>query len=174
MSQVFASGGQSIEVSAWATILPMNIPSNFLYDRLVGSPCSPRDSQESSPTPQFKSINSSALNFFFFWCPFLFTCSYPRLSSLQSFKLFISKLPLHLLLHPYFLYIRTSAPGALFKIVPVGRTGTFHIFWDHPWVYCAFLMHTHMHSFNVYWKPTLCANCFARVWESKRKKEQSS
>ena len=26
---------------------------------LVGSPCSPRDSQESSPTPQFKSINSS-------------------------------------------------------------------------------------------------------------------
>ena len=27
-----------------------------------GSPCSPRDSQESSPTPQFKSINSSALS----------------------------------------------------------------------------------------------------------------
>ena len=32
---------------------------------LVGSPCSPRDSQESSPTPQFKSINSSALNFLY-------------------------------------------------------------------------------------------------------------
>ena len=31
---------------------------------LVGSPCSPRDSQESSPTPQFKSINSSVLSFF--------------------------------------------------------------------------------------------------------------
>ena len=30
-------------------------------DGLVGSPCSPRDSQESFPTPQFKSINSSAL-----------------------------------------------------------------------------------------------------------------
>ena len=30
---------------------------------LVGSPCNPRDSQESSPTPQFKSINSSALSF---------------------------------------------------------------------------------------------------------------
>jgi len=28
---------------------------------LVRSSCSPRDSQESSPTPQFKSINSSAL-----------------------------------------------------------------------------------------------------------------
>ena len=31
-------------------------------DGLVGSPCSPRDSQESSPTPQFKSINSSVLS----------------------------------------------------------------------------------------------------------------
>ena len=30
--------------------------------RMVGSPCSPRDSQESSPTPQFKSINSLALS----------------------------------------------------------------------------------------------------------------
>ena len=30
---------------------------------LVGPPCSPRDSQQSSPTPQFKSINSSALSF---------------------------------------------------------------------------------------------------------------
>ena len=34
---------------------------SFTTDWLVGSPCSPRDSQESSPTPQFKSINSSAL-----------------------------------------------------------------------------------------------------------------
>ena len=32
-------------------------------DGLVGSLCSPRDSQESSPTPQFKSINSSRLSF---------------------------------------------------------------------------------------------------------------
>ena len=32
---------------------------------LVGSPCSPRDSQESSPTPQFKSINSLALSFLY-------------------------------------------------------------------------------------------------------------
>ena len=33
----------------------------LLQDGLVGSPCSPRDSQESSPTPQFKS-NSSVLS----------------------------------------------------------------------------------------------------------------
>ena len=37
--------------------------TDFLYDGLVGSPCSPRDSQESSPTPQFKSINSLVLSF---------------------------------------------------------------------------------------------------------------
>ena len=37
--------------------------TDLLQIGLVGSPCSPRDSQESSPTPQFKSINSSALSF---------------------------------------------------------------------------------------------------------------
>ena len=31
--------------------------TDLLYDGLVGSPCSPRDSQESFPTPQFKSNN---------------------------------------------------------------------------------------------------------------------
>ena len=37
--------------------------TDVLQDGLVGSPCSPRDSQESSPTPQFKIINFSALSF---------------------------------------------------------------------------------------------------------------
>ena len=35
---------------------------DLLQNGLVGSPCSPRDSQESSPIPQFKSINSSVLS----------------------------------------------------------------------------------------------------------------
>ena len=35
---------------------------DFLKDGLVWAPCSPKDSQESYPTPQFKSINSSALS----------------------------------------------------------------------------------------------------------------
>ena len=39
--------------------------TDLLYDWLVGSPCSPRHSQESSPAPQFKSINSSALSFLY-------------------------------------------------------------------------------------------------------------
>ena len=36
--------------------------TDFLYDWLVWSPCSPRDSQESSPRSQFESINSLALS----------------------------------------------------------------------------------------------------------------
>ena len=40
-------------------------PRTDLSDGLVGSPCSPRDSQESSPTPQFKSINSLVLSFLY-------------------------------------------------------------------------------------------------------------
>ena len=39
--------------------------TDLLQNGLVGSPCSPRDSQESSPTPQFKSINSSVLSFLY-------------------------------------------------------------------------------------------------------------
>ena len=65
MSQLFVSGGQSIGVSASASVLPMNIQDWFPLGLLVWSPCSPRDSQESSPTPQFKSISSSVLSFFY-------------------------------------------------------------------------------------------------------------
>ena len=39
--------------------------TDLLYDGLVRYLCSPRDSQESSPTPQFKSINSSVLSFLY-------------------------------------------------------------------------------------------------------------
>ena len=62
MSQFFASGGQSIGVSASASVLPMNAkdlsPSGWTYLLQDGSPYSPWDSQKSSPTPQFKSIIS--------------------------------------------------------------------------------------------------------------------
>ena len=64
MSQLFAWGGQSTGVLVLALFLPKNTQNwSPLENGLVGSPCSPRDSQESSPTPQFKSINSSALSF---------------------------------------------------------------------------------------------------------------
>ena len=59
MSQLFAWGGQRIGVSASTSVLPMNTQDWFPLGWTGWSPCSPRDSQESSPTPQFKSISSS-------------------------------------------------------------------------------------------------------------------
>ena len=38
---------------------------DLLQNGLFGSPCSPRDSQESSPIPHFKNINSSVLSFLY-------------------------------------------------------------------------------------------------------------
>ena len=39
---------------------------DFLQDWPVRSPCCPRDSQESSPSPQFESINTLILSLFFY------------------------------------------------------------------------------------------------------------
>ena len=62
MTQLFTWGGQSIGFSALASFLPKKSQGSSLQNGLVGFPCSPRDSQEPSPTPKFKSINSSALS----------------------------------------------------------------------------------------------------------------
>ena len=62
MSQLFASGGQSIGPLVSASVLLMNIQGLFPLGLTGLSPSSPRDSQEASPTPQFESINSSALS----------------------------------------------------------------------------------------------------------------
>ena len=63
MSQLFARGGQNIAVSASASVPPMNTQDWSPLGWTGWISFSPRDSQESSPTPQFKSINSSALSF---------------------------------------------------------------------------------------------------------------
>ena len=60
MSQIITSGGQSTGASALGSVLPMNIQGWFNW--LVWSPFCPRDSQESSPTPQVESIDSLALS----------------------------------------------------------------------------------------------------------------
>ena len=57
MSQHFTWGGQTTGVSASTSVLPMNTQD--------WSPCSPRDSQESSTAPQLKSINSLVFSFFY-------------------------------------------------------------------------------------------------------------
>ena len=65
VSRCFPSGGRSIAVSASASVLSVNIQDWFPLQLLVESSCSPRDSQESSPTPQFKSISFSVLSFLY-------------------------------------------------------------------------------------------------------------
>ena len=61
MSQLFTSGDQSIGASASASVFPVNIQDWFPLG-LIWPPCSPRDSRESSPALQFKSINFSVLS----------------------------------------------------------------------------------------------------------------
>ena len=60
MSQLFSRGGQSTGVSASASVLPMNTQDwcPLGWTGWISS-------QESSPTPQFKSINSSVLSFLY-------------------------------------------------------------------------------------------------------------
>ena len=62
-NQLFASGGHSIGVSASVSVLPMNIQdwSPLGWTRWIS--LQSKGLQGSSPTPQFKGINSSALSF---------------------------------------------------------------------------------------------------------------
>ena len=65
MSQFFASGGQSIGVSASASVLPMNIQDRFLlgWTRLVS--LQSKGLSRVFPTPQLKNISSLALSFLY-------------------------------------------------------------------------------------------------------------
>ena len=62
MSQLFAWGGQSTGVSASASFPPKKSQGWSPSEWTGWISLQSRDSQESSPTPQFKSINSSALS----------------------------------------------------------------------------------------------------------------
>ena len=87
--------------------LQRNPRADLLQNGLVGSPCSPRDSQESSPTPQFKSINSSALIFF------TVPLSYPYMTTGKIIALtrwtFVGKV-MSLLLNMLFSLVTTFLP----------------------------------------------------------------
>ena len=64
MSMFFTSGGQTIGASAAASVLPMNIQGGFpLGLTSLISLQSKELYVESSPAPQFASINSSVLGF---------------------------------------------------------------------------------------------------------------
>ena len=64
-SQFFPSSGQNIGDSASVSVLPMSIQDWFPLELSGWISLQSRNSQESSPTPQFKSINSLALSFLY-------------------------------------------------------------------------------------------------------------
>ena len=65
MSQLFASGSQSIGISASTSVLPMNTQNWFPLGWTRWISLQSKDSRESSLIPQFKSINSLALSFLY-------------------------------------------------------------------------------------------------------------
>ena len=65
MSQLFSSGGQSIGVSASASVPPPNEYSGLTSFRIDWFDLLTEDSQESSLVPQFKSINLLALSYLY-------------------------------------------------------------------------------------------------------------
>ena len=65
MSQLFTWGGQNIGVSALASVLPMNTQDWSPLGWTGWISWQSKNSQKSSPTPQFKSINSSVLSFLY-------------------------------------------------------------------------------------------------------------
>ena len=65
VSHLFVSGGQSIGASASASVLPVNI-MGWLPLGLIGLiSLLSKNSQESSPAPQFESVNSLVLSLFY-------------------------------------------------------------------------------------------------------------
>ena len=79
MRQFFTSGGQSVGASASASVLPMNIQDRFPLGWTGLSPCCPRDCQESSPTPQFKTSILQHSTFF------MVQLSHPHLTTQEKF-----------------------------------------------------------------------------------------
>ena len=65
MNQLFTSLAEVLEFELHHQSFQWTFRTDVLWDGLVESPCSPRDSQESSPTTQFKSINSLVLSFLY-------------------------------------------------------------------------------------------------------------
>ena len=61
----FSSGGQSVGVSASASVLLINIQDWFPLGWTGWISLQSKGLSESSPTPQFKSINSSVLSFLY-------------------------------------------------------------------------------------------------------------
>ena len=65
MSQLFTSVAKVLEFQLRHQYFQWTPRTDLLWDGLVGTSCSLRNSQESSPIPQFKSISSSDVSFLY-------------------------------------------------------------------------------------------------------------
>ena len=96
-NRLCTSGGQSIGNSASAPVLPMSIQGWFSLGLTGWSPCCAKDSQESYPAPQVKTINPLAL------CFSMVQLSYPHMTTGKTTALttwtFVAKWCLHLLIY---------------------------------------------------------------------------
>ena len=116
MSHFFSSGGLSSGVSASTSVLPVNT-QDWSPLGWTGWTGSPRDSQESSPTKQFKSINSLSLSLLygptlFMVHPSLYQC----LLKLMSIELVMpsknkNNNPLYWILHRIFFLNTNREPN---------------------------------------------------------------
>ena len=123
VSQLLALGGQSIGDSSSVSVLPRNIQGWFpLGFHLVGSPCSPRDSQESSLASKAFHISKASI----LWCLAFFMvqvshalqdnqtdsdfCTWHLFSSFHFLLIFWPTwMPSHFLLFLVFLYFCVSS-----------------------------------------------------------------
>ena len=100
---------------------------------MVGSPCCPRDSQESSPAPQFESINSSALSLLYGpTLTFIYDCCllWAKWPTSVTRKGVIRAVTQHWPWMPSARSGRLGPPGQLLGVPEVPKE--FKSSWDHP------------------------------------------
>ena len=138
MSQLFASGGQSIGVSALASVVPMNTQ---VWSPLGWTGCislQSKDCQESSPTPQFKRIN--------FWHSAFFTVqlSHPYMTTGKTIaltrRIFVGKV-MFLLLNILSRSVITFLPRSKHLLISWLQSSSAVILESKKWSLFSFLPH---------------------------------
>ena len=131
--------------------------TDLLYDGLVGSPCSPRDSPESYPTPQFKSINFLVLSFLH--SPTLI--SYMTTGKIIALTRRILLAVYHKEQEIIFCFI-TKKKGTILEIQPINPKG------NHPWI---FIGNTDAEAeIPILWPPDVKNWSWERPWHWERLK----
>ena len=126
MSQLFTWGGQSTGFSALASFLPKNPRVDLIQNGLVGSPCSPRDSEESDLASITSHIHSWVL--FFLWLhPFILSGFISPLISSSIWAPTDLGVPLSVSYHFAFSYCSWGLKARILKWFAIPFSGEPHI-----------------------------------------------